>query len=120
MRQFWICLGALLLAACSGGATDPAHNVVRYLQARANADAAGMRALTCAAREAEVDRLAQSFAGRDAKLENVRCTFDAASATATCSGHIVASYGAERQAFPVGKYALVQEDGVWRVCGETR
>ncbi len=119
MRKFWLLCGALLLAACSSAA-DPAQNVVRYLQARANADAAGMRALTCAAREAEVDRLAQSFAGRDAKLENVQCTFDAASATAACSGSIVASYGAERQSFPVGKYTLVQEDGVWRVCGETR
>lgn len=123
MKRFFIVammLGmSLLLSACAGGA-DPAQTVIKYLQARVDTDASGMRALTCAAREAEVERLAQSFAGRDAKLENVQCTFDAANKTASCSGNIVTSYNGERQAFPIGKYQLVEEDGTWRVCGETR
>lgn len=112
-----------LLAACaSGGGTDGATAAVEtYLAATVAGDAETLAQVVCAEREAEVQTAAQRFATvSGAELQGMACTFNAATATVACAGEIIATYGTEDQAFPLGTYSVVQEDGVWKWCGEAQ
>ncbi len=109
-----------LMAACSGnaGAGDPAQVVEDYLQAKMAADEQAVRGLLCSTMEADLSREATSFAGLNARLEEMDCTRDGESETVTCEGRIVATYGTEESEFPLASYRVVQEDGAWKWCGE--
>jgi hypothetical protein len=120
-RMMAIALAALALAACSSAPAEQnvGSVVVEYLQARIDGDADKLRTLLCAANESNAAREAASFASVEASLNNVACTFDAASAKVSCTGSITATYNGENREIPLPKYQMVQEDGEWRVCGET-
>ena len=121
MRTWSLILLLAALAAVVAGcadAGDPGDVVEDYLKARVAGDADGMRALTCAAREGEVDGLAISFANVEANADAVSCT-KRDDTSVTCEGDIVAVYDGENTSIAVGAYAVVKEDGEWKVCGET-
>jgi hypothetical protein len=116
-----IALAGLALAACGGAPAEEnvGSVVVEYLQARIDGDADKLRTLLCAANEGNATREAASFASVEASLNEVDCTFDAASAKVSCTGSITATYDGENRDIPLPNYQMVQEDGAWRVCGET-
>jgi hypothetical protein len=109
----------MILAACSTqGGGDPVRAVERYLTAKVEGDGETLRGLLCSAMEADLRREASSFASVDAQLEGMTCTRSGDSDVVTCSGQIVATYGAEQTEFPLTSYRVVQEDGEWKWCGE--
>lgn len=121
-------LVAGVLAACGDNAagsedTDaesvhPAEQaVLDYLTARVNTDEEALRAVICPDLEAQVPIQLNSFRGRNASLENVSCTFDGEE-TADCTGDIATEYEGETDTRPVGNYRVIEDDGVWKVCGE--
>jgi hypothetical protein len=110
-------LGVALMVAGCADEGDPAEAVENYLAARVEGDADGLRDLTCAARESEVEGLTISFANVDASLEGLSCS-KRDDNTVTCAGNIVAVYNGENTEFPLGAYRVVKEDGEWKVCGE--
>jgi hypothetical protein len=125
MRTFGIGLLLLvpLLAACGGAPTgnggDAAASVERYLTAMVNSERDTMAGLLCAELEAQLDMEAQRFATvSGVRLEAPGCTFDSATALVTCTGEIIATYGAADTNFPLASYRVVQEDGEWKYCGE--
>lgn len=114
-----LCLFALVLAACAGGQPeDPAPVVARYIEAKAASDRDTIASLICADLESQIDLEALSFSGVEAQAQDLTCTKDANADTVTCSGAIVAVYAGENREFPLSTYRVVQEDGVWKWCGE--
>jgi hypothetical protein len=112
-------LALVLISGCTSQQQDPAAVVLKNLEARTTGNADELRALTCAEREGEVDRMARSFGGREATLKDAVCTFDGTS-TVSCTGSIVVNYeGEDPNELPLGNYSVVQEDGQWKWCGET-
>lgn len=121
IRFIWlVILSMILLAACSssGGGGNPAEVVEQYLEAKVSADENTMRGLLCSAMEANLSAEASSFAGLNARVENMDCTRDGDANSVTCTGNIVATYGNEESEFPLSSYAVVLEDGDWKWCGE--
>jgi hypothetical protein len=118
-----ICL--LILAACGGAPApaiggDPAKMVEKYLQAKITADEQTLRSLLCASMEKDLQQEATTFLGTSGvKLEGVACKADGADKV-TCAGKIVADYGQEKNEFLLTTYTVVQEDGEWKYCGESR
>lgn len=112
-----------MIAACGGGSAgsgDPAKTVEQYLTAKINGEKETMRGLLCSALEARLDGEAQSFATvSGVTLEDMKCTRDGETDVVRCEGKIVAQYGTEQTEFPLTSYAVVQEDGEWKWCGET-
>jgi hypothetical protein len=110
---------AMILAACgSGDSGDPAAVVESYLEAKAAADREGVAAKLCAEMESSLNREATSFSSVEARVEEMSCSRDGDADTVTCSGAIVADYGGEDTSFPLATYRVVEEDGVWKWCGE--
>lgn len=120
----------LLLAACGGApapagapattAADPGavKNVEKYLEAKIKGDEPTLRALMCAAMEKNLAIEATTFLGTSGvELQAMACQFDGVGKV-ICTGQIVADYGQEKNEFPLGTYAVVQEDGEWKYCGE--
>ena len=130
MRKLsWFTLILLALAACGGdNATnaDPAARAVEtYLTAKVAGDEDAIRAGLCSEMEAVLERELRTFESvADARLEGMSCAADdpaaASPQTVRCTGQIVATYGAEDTTFPLAAYRAVEEDGVWRWCGETQ
>ncbi len=130
MRRLCLLLLTLLaLAACGGdNATnaDPAARAVEtYLTAKVAGDEDAIRAGLCSEMEAVLERELRTFESvADARLEGMSCAADdpaaASPQTVRCTGQIVATYGAEDTTFPLAAYRAVEEDGVWRWCGETQ
>lgn len=112
----------MILAGCgaAGNASgDPSAAVEQYLNALVSGDADALGRVTCAAQEASVETLARTFATvSGVTLEGVACAFDELNSVVDCDGAIVATYGAQATEFPLGTYAVVQEAGSWKVCGE--
>jgi hypothetical protein len=109
----------LMLAGCSS--SDPAQVIEQYLQARITSDVDQLRELACTAWESQVMLEANSFQGREAVLEGATCTTggtDDAYTIVQCQGKIVVTYQGEQTEFPLGNYRTIQEDGVWKMCGE--
>jgi len=110
----------LVMAGCAdeGTTADPADTVINYMQAKVDGDRETLSGLLCADLESTLTREAQSFATVDATLENATCEHNADTDIVTCSGAILADYGGENTEFPLTSYRVVQEDGVWKWCGE--
>ncbi len=123
-RYLLLLIPLLVLAACAvGQAQDPAATVEKYLQAKVNGDAKALRPLLCSKMEADLEREAQAFSGPNVtgvKLEGMSCERQGATDTVRCQGKIVALYGAQQTEFPLTAYRVVQEDGEWKWCGETK
>jgi hypothetical protein len=113
-------LVGLMLVACGGGdADDPAATVERYLQAKADADAATINELLCSDMEAVAEREARTFEGvQGVQLEGMACSSFGDSGIVTCEGKFTAEYGTETTEFPLTAYLVVEEDGEWKWCGE--
>lgn len=112
-------LFAGILCSCGGQTVgDPADAVRQYLTAKAAGNADGVRRGLCSALEADLERETLAFKDLNARLEDMLCIAGSAANTVTCSGQIVLDYGGEVQAFPLSTYMVVQEDGVWKWCGE--
>jgi hypothetical protein len=123
-RAIFSLLILLALSACNAGSnpTGAPAAVEGYLQALVAKDENQMINLSCAAWEAQVRLEFNAFSAVDLKLENLECqeTGQQGEYTlVTCSGSMIASYGAEDQQIDVADrtYQLIQEGGEWRVCG---
>jgi len=115
----------LALSACNGAAAPagaPQDAVEGYFQALANKDENGMVNLSCAAWETQARQEYNSFAAVELTLENLECQPAGQSDEYTlvsCSGMIIASYGAEDLEVDVAErnYQVIPEGGEWRMCG---
>jgi ketosteroid isomerase-like protein len=115
------CLLLTLLVACGGEAAGDAAatTVERYLTAKVAGDADTVQALLCADMEKDLLRETQAFTSvTDAHIEEMACTKAADRDIVQCTGTIIALYGAEQTEFQLSSYAVVQEDGEWKWCGE--
>ncbi len=117
-----------LLAACGGGtqsnppggADAAARAVEAYLTAKVKVDQDGVRKLLCSEKEKDADTEATTFLGVDQpKLVGMACT-SIGDNKVKCEGKITAQYGTEKNEFPLVTYRVVQEDGEWKWCGETK
>ena len=117
-------LSALVLSACAASNADaPAATMQAYWQAMAAKDSAALSSLTCADYEAVALTNLDSFQSVELALKDLSCTTATStdtSAEVTCSGALVASYGAEDTDFDLGSttYILTKEAGNWLMCGE--
>ena len=120
IRLLLIMMFVFLLGACapSGEQSDPTDTVIQYMQAKVDGDRDTLSSLLCAELESTLNREAQSFATVDAVLEEATCQREGDSDVVTCSGAIVADYGGEDTEFPLTSYRVVQEDDMWKWCGE--
>ncbi len=124
---FTFTLVAIILAACGGGAStgatsggDPAKVVEAYLTAKVKVDQAGVRQLLCSEKEKDFQTEAATFLGvTEPKIEGMSCA-SIGDNKVKCDGKITAQYGAEKNEFPLVTYRVVQEDGEWKWCGETK
>ena len=116
-------VSALLISACSNsGADQPAKAVEAYWQALAAQDSARVSTLTCAAFETDTLNTLESFKSVAVTLNDLVCTTDSTSgdnAKVSCTGTIVASYGAENLTINLAdfSYSALKEGGEWRMCG---
>ncbi len=113
----------LLLIALGGCAQagNPGDAMVKYLQARASADATAIRELSCSAWEGQAVMQADSFRSMNATLDSVTCQQTGTDGDYTlvhCDGQIVTTYNGENRTWALGTYRLTQEDGEWKMCGE--
>ncbi len=117
-----------LLTGCGGGtpAGAPASGdaaakaVENYLTAKVKVDEAGVRQLLCSEKEKDLQTEATTFLGvTEPKLDGMKCA-SIGDNKVKCDGKIAAQYGAEKNEFPLVTYRVVQEDGEWKWCGETK
>ena len=117
------CLLWVLLVGCGGEADGDAaaRTVERYLTAKVAGDAPTVQALLCSAMEKDLLRETESFTSvTDARIEGMTCTKETERDIVQCTGTIVALYGTEQTDFQLASYAVVQEDGEWKWCGEAQ
>lgn len=108
---------ALILTACDTSTeSDPADTVLNYMLAKVDGDTDKLSSLLCGELESTLTRESESFSTVDAVLEDASCQVEGN--VVTCTGAIVADYGGEDTEFPLTSYRVVQEDGVWKWCGE--
>ncbi len=122
MKKRVLCVCMLLLAACSQG-SDPSKAMMDYLQARVEANTDKMRRLSCADWESQALIQAESFRSMNAQLQNVSCSTgskDGEYTVVKCDGRIVTTYNGEKREWELGSYRMKQEDGDWKMCGESR
>jgi hypothetical protein len=116
----WLVIVAGVVACSPGAAGDPAQAVEQYLRAKVASDRDKVKALLCARLEGSLDTEVLSFSGVKAELEGLACKKDDGKETVTCAGEIVAEYTNEKMRFPLTTYAVVQEGGTWKWCGESQ
>jgi len=121
----------LILASCAGGNQEQAAAaaVQSYWQAMVERDLNKVVTSSCAAWEAQARTEFNSFSAVTLKLDNVKCQAAGQASPAagqadeavqvTCSGSIIANYGAEDLTIDVADrtYRVVNEGGEWRMCG---
>ncbi len=129
---FSFILASFVLTACGGGGsvatpastasgTDAAAKTVEaYLTAKVKVDQDSVRKLLCSEKEKDFQTEATTFLGVDQpKLEAMKCV-SIGDNKVKCDGKITAQYGTETNEFPLVTYRVVQEDGEWKWCGETK
>jgi hypothetical protein len=116
--RFCVLLLSLCLVLAGCASNDPADAVERYLQAKVAGDRETLGGLLCAELEDTLNTEASSFASvTEARIEGMECRRDEGAQTVTCTGEIVASYGAENTTFPLLTYRVTEEGGAWKWCG---
>jgi outer membrane lipoprotein-sorting protein len=124
MKQIlFLLLPMLLLFAGCAEQADPSNTILQYLEARVSANATGLQELTCAELESQIPAQIASFQSIEASLEDTSCRADGeqdGKTVITCSGKIVYDYDGERNERELGSYLAVQENGDWKMCGETQ
>jgi hypothetical protein len=128
---FTLILASFVLTACGGGSAssgapaasgsdDAAKAVEAFLTAKVKVDQEGVRKLLCSEKEKDFQTEATTFLGVDQpKLEGMKCA-SIGGDKVKCEGKITAQYGTEQNEFPLVTYRVVQEDGEWKWCGETK
>jgi hypothetical protein len=125
---FTVIVLSCVLTACGGGtpssapsASDAAVKAVEaYLTAKVNVDQDGVRKLLCSEKEKDFETEATTFLGvTEPKIEGMKCA-SLGDNRVKCDGKITAQYGTEKNEFPLVTYRVVQEDGEWKWCGETK
>ncbi len=114
-------LVVFFIAGCAT-ATGPAGVMSAYWQALIAKDEAQISSLSCAAYEEEALTTLESFSAVETKLNDLSCSVNSESgdtASVTCAGSIIASYGAEDLVIDLSQrsYIVKKEGGDWRVCG---
>jgi len=117
-------LTAVILTGCGAAASAPGPEkaVETYLTALVNQDNNRLATASCKDWAEKAQLEADSFQAVKAKLDGMVCTKTAEtgdSATVTCTGKIIATYGNENQEIPLDRrpYQVVKEGGEWRMCG---
>lgn len=111
-------LSGLILTGCGGG-KDPAKVVEHYLAAKVGQDEDTLRNLLCSQMEDSLEMELFSFASaNEATIVDMACSRRENTNLVDCKGSISLSYGEEQNEFPLGTYRVVEEDGVWKWCGE--
>lgn len=111
-----------ILAACSGDKSSAASVVESYIQSLVNGNADRLSTLSCKAWEADAKNELASFAAVKVSLDNLQCEEsgkDGDTTLVSCTGKIVANYGAEVLEINLKDrtYRAVYEGGDWRMCG---
>jgi hypothetical protein len=124
---YFIILVVLILVLMTGcnpstSSRDPAASVEAYFQALKEKDVNRMIDASCADWEAQAKQEFDSFAAVELTFEDLSCVSasqDNDNALVTCTGVIIANYGAEDLEIDVADrtYQVVQEAGDWRMCG---
>jgi hypothetical protein len=129
MRRSWITILIILIAlvsaaACSSqGATNtPTDAIGAYIHALVAKDTNQVITLSCAAWEEQARQELRSFDANTLELKDLQCQEAGQEANATlvtCTGSILANYGAEQMELDLSNqvYKVVQEAGEWRMCG---
>ncbi len=113
----------MLLAGCQNTpAGEPPKAVESYLQALVARDQNAMTAASCANWEANALNEYNSFNAVKLNLQSLACQEagqDGNYHLVTCTGQIIANYGAEDLQIDVAgrTYQVLQEGGRWRMCG---
>lgn len=112
---------ALLLVSC-GSSGNAADAVKGYLEALVARDVNRMSNLSCAAWEPQARLEYDSFAAVKLNAKDLACQEagqDQNYTLVTCTGAIIANYGAEDLQIDVAgrTYQVIQEGGEWRMCG---
>jgi len=115
-------LAAGLLSACGSSKPPAALAVEAYLQALVDKDEARLVSLTCPDFEESALMELDSFSLVKTRLEGLDCQAQAQDDTAsvTCQGQILATYGTEDQQFDLSgrTYQVKNVGGDWLVCGQ--
>jgi hypothetical protein len=119
-----IMISILALNGCGGGnAENPGAKAVQvYLQALVNQDLNRMITVSCGEWESQAKQEYDSFAAVKLKLNNLSCheiNREGDSSTVSCTGSIIANYGAEDLEIDIANriFKVVEEGGEWRMCG---
>lgn len=115
-------LVAGLLSACGPSKHPAAAAVEAYLQALVNKDESRLVSLSCPDFEETALLELDSFSLVKTRLEGLDCQAQAQedSASVTCQGQILATYGTEDQQFDLSgrTYQVKNIGGDWLVCGQ--
>ncbi len=102
-------------------ASDPVSTVNQYLQAWVAGDGEAMKGLTCLAKQPDIQSQVDVFKGyTDVTLVGADCQREGESDIVRCQGKVAAFAGDQWAEFPLGAYQVVQENDVWKWCGEVR
>jgi hypothetical protein len=102
-------------------ASDPVSTVNQYLRAWAAGDAAAMKGLVCAGKQADIESQVNVLKGyTEVTLVGADCQREGESNIVRCQGKVAAFAGDKWAEFPLGAYQLVQENDTWKWCGEVR
>ena len=112
----------IIISGCRVDQTSEAAQAAEhYYQALVNKDENTMINLSCSDWESDTKLMYDSFAAVELTLENLACqqTPKDEHYIVSCSGNLIASYGAEKLEIDIAERPLVviKEGGEWRVCG---
>jgi len=114
---------ALLLSGCtSQSAGNASQAVENYLKALAARDLNEMIAVSCTDWEADARIEYDSFTAVTLELKDLQCQQadgEGDSAKVTCTGSLIANYGAENLEIDIADrpFRAVIQSGEWRMCG---
>jgi hypothetical protein len=117
--------GTIVLAACGGSPTPSsgaAKAIEDYLHALVARDVNSMIDVACLEWEQQARVEYDAFSAVKLDLKDLSCREtgkDTRFTLVTCSGTIVANYGAEDMNIDLAErtYQVVDENGLWRMCG---
>lgn len=123
MKSWMFALAPLLMVGLVGCGTPPpaqVQTVKAYLQAKVESDLPTLQSLICAELAQRAVAESRTFATvSNVTIQNMSCRVDEDDTNVTCSGEIIAQYGNQTTPFPLTRYRVVQEEGVWKWCGES-
>ena len=89
-------------------------------QAKVESDLPTLQSLICAELAQRAVAECRTLATvSNVTIQNMSCRVDEDDTHVTCSGEIIAQYGNQTTPFPLTRYRVVQEEGVWKWCGES-